>query len=149
MLVKSITWYVLPAAPWASPGFRASDRVGHGAGPTAAGEFVTGAGLLVVPLCGVTVTVTVLVGVLAAPGVALPQAAVSAATQASAAPAIAGRAVRADAVMCSSLCLSGSASRLTSMTLAGPLWLSPAGLGKARFGHDKPASAAGLAGSPS
>src|SRR5215468_6604267 len=109
MLVKSSTWQTLPAAPWLSPGFRPSERVGQGAGPAgAAGVPVAGPGLLLAGACGDAVTVTVLVG--AAPGVELPHAAASTATLASTA-AMASRAGLRGAVIQGSLCLGGSTSR--------------------------------------
>ena len=49
MFVKSMTWYVLPAAPWASPSLRPSERIGQaGAAPATVGlaEAVAGVGRL-------------------------------------------------------------------------------------------------------
>src|SRR5580704_2353383 len=93
MFVKSMTWNVLPAAPWASPSFRPSERVGQaGAAPAAVGLAAPGAGAAAVPAAapadaaGVARTVIVLVGVGA--GLALlPHPAARAVTQVSAAPA--------------------------------------------------------------
>src|SRR5205823_2444941 len=113
-----------------------------------AGAVVAAAGLLVAG-CPVAVTVTVLAGVAA--GVELPQAAASAATQARTAPAAAGRGgwtgrvwppgwprwtgravweVRVDAVIGVPWAWAAPRAGLTSMTSAGPLRLTTAGLGK-------------------
>src|ERR1700733_12050756 len=85
-----MTWYVLPAAPWASPSFRPSERVGQaGAAPAAVGLAAPGAGVPAAAradAAGVARTVIVLVGVGA--GLALlPHPAARAVTQVSAAPA--------------------------------------------------------------
>src|ERR1700733_12106578 len=78
-----MTWYVLPAAPWAGPSFRPSERVGQaGAAPATVG-LAEGA---LAEAAGVALTVIVFVG--AGAGLALlmhPEA--SAATQVSAPPA--------------------------------------------------------------
>ena len=87
-----MTWYVLPAAPWAGPSFRPSERVGQaGAAPATVG-LADAAGVAGVPAAaladaaGVALTVIVLVG--AGAGLALlPHPAASAATQVSAPPA--------------------------------------------------------------
>ena len=106
MFVKSMTWYVLPAAPWANPSFRPRERVGQaGAAPATVGVAapvavavpvaapVAGvAGVAGVPAAalgdaaGVARTVIVLVGVAAGLPL-LPHPAASAGTQVSAAPA--------------------------------------------------------------
>ena len=78
IFVKSMTWNVLPAAPWASPSFRPSERVGQaGAAPATVG---------LADAAGVALTVIVFVGEGA--GLALlPHPAASAVTQVSAPPA--------------------------------------------------------------
>src|SRR3984885_4563453 len=89
MFVKSMTWYVLPAAPWAGPSFRPSERVGQaGAAPATVGlaEAAGGPAAALADAAGVALTVIVLVG--AGAGLALlmhPEA--SAAAQVSAPPA--------------------------------------------------------------
>ena len=91
IFVKSMTWKVLPAAPWASPGFRPRERVGQaGAAPAAVGlARRCGAGLaagLLADAAEVALTVIVLVG--AAAGLPLlPHPAARAAAQRSTAPA--------------------------------------------------------------
>jgi hypothetical protein len=103
MFVKSMTWNVLPAAPWLNPSFRPSERVGQaGAAPAAVGLAAPVAGVAGVPAAaladaaGVALTVIVLVGAAAGlPLLAHPAA--SAVTQVSAAPAsIRRRTARAD-----------------------------------------------------
>ena len=89
--VKSMTWNVLPAAPWASPSFRPSERVGQaGAAPATVGLAAPVAGVAGVPAAaladaaGVALTVIVFVG--AGAGLPLlPHPAASAVTQVSAA----------------------------------------------------------------
>ena len=89
---------MLPAAPWASPSFRPSERVGQaGAAPAGAGLAapVDGAGVaaaVLADVAGVALTVIVLVGTAA--GLPLfPHPAASAATQGSAAPVSTRRSV--------------------------------------------------------
>ena len=45
MFVKSMTWNVLPAAPWASPSFRPRDRVGQAVAAPAVGLAEPAAGV--------------------------------------------------------------------------------------------------------
>jgi hypothetical protein len=93
MFVKSMTWNVLPAAPWANPSFKPSERVGQAAAaPATVGLAAPVAGVAGVPgvvladAAGVALTVIVLVG--AGAGLPpLPHPAASAVTQRSAAPA--------------------------------------------------------------
>ena len=96
MFVKSMTWYVLPAAPWASPSFRPRERVGQAGAAAAVGLAVPVAGVpgaaALAGAAGVAWTVIVLVG--AAAGLPLlPHPAASAAAQVSAAPASSRRSV--------------------------------------------------------
>jgi hypothetical protein len=86
MFVKSMTWNVLPAAPWPDPSFRPSERVGQaGAAPATLGVAGVPAAALA-DAAGVALTVIVLVG--AGAGLPpLPHPAASTATQGSAAPA--------------------------------------------------------------
>jgi hypothetical protein len=102
--VKSMTWNVLPAAPWPSPGFRRRERVGQaGAAPAAVGLAapVAGTGLaagLVAGPAGEALTVIVLVG--AAAGLPLlPQPAASAGAPRSAAAARSRRSGGGDEVI--------------------------------------------------
>jgi hypothetical protein len=102
MFVKSITVYVLPAAPWASPSFTPRERVGHGGGPAGAWEAggtaaeVAGAADVGAELAGaLEVTVTVATG--AGPPELQPEA--STAMQVRVPPATARRAIRSDEVI--------------------------------------------------
>src|SRR5450432_397490 len=102
MLVKSITVYVLPAAPCVTPSFTFRSRVGQAGVP--AGEAGAVAGLVAAGRAdgAAAGTVTVTAG---AASPLLPQAVARAARQVKAAPVIARRAPRKAEVIVVSFCL--------------------------------------------